>query len=158
MSALKVEIVTITDKPFRTWQSKSGTSARKASRAFPVFNIPSGKREVEAGAGRHIARAVKGAVCCWGREDGHRQTLRRTQWQDRTEWNHALAFPSGSQTGLCHKPFTSAITGAISQHLGTPEHPISRPMKVTRSELSGSGRPDVWPHKSLEVRAHLWLL
>lgn len=27
--------------------------------------VPAGEREVEAGAGRHIARAVQWTVCCW---------------------------------------------------------------------------------------------
>lgn len=28
-------------------------------------SVPAGKRKVEAGAGRHISRAVQGTVCCW---------------------------------------------------------------------------------------------
>lgn len=110
----------------------SGTRAAKESSASMVFDIPPGKREVEAGAGRHIARAVERAVCCGGREEGQR---RLRAGQNRPEWNLVLASTTGSQTGLCCKPFISAITGAINQHLGTPEHLISGAMKVKRSEL-----------------------
>lgn len=72
MSTLKAETVTITNSPDVTrevWHKEH----QKESLAVMVFDIPPGKREVEAGAGRHIARAVKGAVSCWGREDGHWQ-------------------------------------------------------------------------------------